>query len=286
MNYQANEFVGAGATNFKDWFAFIGRKVTLNIPGYSYGDCPSALVCSSSAPTQPHKKGSCLVRIGSLKFIQAAKVFIPIAIAVDVPYMLIMFLTNVLIEIDINAGFSDLGKSETRHFGTKINEDLGGCVACDGAVSTHVFTCCRVWVISPAWLKEIFQASLFVVLRARAKPGTLFKGFEVCLAAHMQPLDCIVRSANGNIRRLNIVIHNELLLIDYIPELLIFGTRNGDEFERERHSGLLDVARAWRKTSSMCGRKKVVGTSRCKIELLQSIRTRHNWSDKATGLFD
>nr|GEV32699.1 retrovirus-related Pol polyprotein from transposon TNT 1-94 [Tanacetum cinerariifolium] len=98
-----------------------------------------------------------------------------------------------------------IGKLETRQFGTKINEDLGSCVACDGAVSTHVFTCCRVWVISPAWLKERFQARLFVgadraVLRARAKPGTLFKGFEVCIAAHMQPLNCIVRSANGNIR--------------------------------------------------------------------------------------
>nr|GEW00711.1 LRR receptor-like serine/threonine-protein kinase FLS2 [Tanacetum cinerariifolium] len=146
-------------------------------------------------------------------FIQAAKVFIPIAIAVDVPYMLIMFLRNVLIEIDINAGFADLGKSETRHFGIKINEDLGGCVACDRAVSTHVFTCCGVWVISLAWLKESFQARLFVgadcaVLRARAKPGTLFKGFEVCLAAHMKPLNCIVRSANENIRRLNIVIRS------------------------------------------------------------------------------
>ena len=35
--------------------------------GFSCGDCPSASVCSSSAPTQPHKKGSCSVRIGSLK---------------------------------------------------------------------------------------------------------------------------------------------------------------------------------------------------------------------------
>nr|GEV34306.1 reverse transcriptase domain-containing protein [Tanacetum cinerariifolium] len=58
------------------WFAFIGRKAALNVIAYSCGDtslgcscgdCPSAPVCSSSAPTQPHKKGSCSVRIGSLK---------------------------------------------------------------------------------------------------------------------------------------------------------------------------------------------------------------------------
>nr|GEV26705.1 Niemann-Pick C1 protein [Tanacetum cinerariifolium] len=32
MNSRAIEFVGVGATNFKEWFAFIGRKVALNIP--------------------------------------------------------------------------------------------------------------------------------------------------------------------------------------------------------------------------------------------------------------
>nr|GEU87631.1 hypothetical protein [Tanacetum cinerariifolium] len=67
MNYRAIKFVGAGATHFKEWFAFIGQKAALNIPGCSCGDCLWAPVCSSSAPTQPHKKGSCSVRIGSLK---------------------------------------------------------------------------------------------------------------------------------------------------------------------------------------------------------------------------
>lgn len=41
------------------------------------------------------------------------------------------------------------------------------------------------------------------VLRARANPGVLLKGFEVCLAAHVQPpintLSAIVRSAGGNV---------------------------------------------------------------------------------------
>ncbi|PWA44870.1 Acyl-CoA N-acyltransferase [Artemisia annua] len=122
---------------------------------------------------------------------------------------------------------------------TKIIEDLGGCVTSDGTVSTHVITgkvrktlnfctalCSGAWVISPAWLKESFRARLFVdetpyiledldyeskyrtdlkgaVLRARANPGTLLKGFEVCLAAHVQPpidtLSAIVRSAGGNV---------------------------------------------------------------------------------------
>ncbi|GKC20838.1 acyl-CoA N-acyltransferase [Tanacetum coccineum] len=122
---------------------------------------------------------------------------------------------------------------------TKIIEDLGGCVTSDGTVSTHVITgkvrktlnfctalCSGAWVISPAWLKESFRERRFVeetpyiledldyeskymtdlkgaVLRAKASPGALLKGFEVCLAAHVQPpintLSAIVRSAGGNV---------------------------------------------------------------------------------------
>lgn len=86
--------------------------------------------------------------------------------------------------------------------------------------------CCTPWVISPAWLKESFRARLFVdetpyiledleceskyrtdlkgaVLGATSNPGALLKGFEVCLAAHMQPpidtLSAIVRFAGGNV---------------------------------------------------------------------------------------
>lgn len=44
------------------------------------------------------------------------------------------------------------------------------------------------------------------VLRARANPGALLKGFEVCLAAHVQPpintLSAIVRSAGGDVSHL------------------------------------------------------------------------------------
>ncbi|KAI3517965.1 hypothetical protein L1887_06233 [Cichorium endivia] len=99
MNSRAIEFVGAGAKNFKEWFAFIGRKAALSLPGSPYainfrsdadvstgmkpmnvtayscgdtslgcscGDCPSAPVCSGSTLPPPKKKGSCSVRIGSL----------------------------------------------------------------------------------------------------------------------------------------------------------------------------------------------------------------------------
>ncbi|XP_057490001.1 uncharacterized protein LOC130776002 [Actinidia eriantha] len=99
MNTRAIEFIGAGAKNFNEWFAFIGRRASLNVPGSPYaidfeptapessgmrpmnvttyscgdtslgcscGDCSSSPVCSSSAP-HPDKKGSCSVRIGSLK---------------------------------------------------------------------------------------------------------------------------------------------------------------------------------------------------------------------------
>ncbi|KAI3725546.1 hypothetical protein L1987_65336 [Smallanthus sonchifolius] len=99
-NSRAIEFVGNGAKNFKEWFAFIGIKAGLQIPGSPYainfrsdadvsvgmkpmnvttyscggtslgcscGDCPSAPVCSSSAPQPLHEKGSCSVRIGTFK---------------------------------------------------------------------------------------------------------------------------------------------------------------------------------------------------------------------------
>ncbi|KAL3830515.1 hypothetical protein ACJIZ3_019317 [Penstemon smallii] len=100
MNTRAIEFIGAGAKNFREWYAFIGRKAPLGVPGSPYainflpsapessgmspmnvstftcgdtslgcscGDCPLSGVCSSSALPSPPKKASCSVRIGSLK---------------------------------------------------------------------------------------------------------------------------------------------------------------------------------------------------------------------------
>ncbi|KAJ4891157.1 Patched family protein [Raphanus sativus] len=99
-NSLALDFLGGGATNFKEWFAFIGQKADVNVPGSPYGikflpsppvssgmkpmnvssyschddtlgcscgDCPSAAACSStSAPPTPIKR-SCSIKIGSLE---------------------------------------------------------------------------------------------------------------------------------------------------------------------------------------------------------------------------
>ncbi|KAL0383492.1 UNVERIFIED_CONTAM: hypothetical protein Scaly_0636500 [Sesamum calycinum] len=124
---------------------------------------------------------------------------------------------------------------------TKIIEDLGGIVASDGSVSTHVVTgkvrvtlnfctalCSGAWVISSGWLKESFKSGRFVdevpfilidedyrkryridlksaVVRARASPSALLKGLDIWLATHVHPpastLSAIVKSAGGNVIR-------------------------------------------------------------------------------------
>ncbi|MED6106320.1 NPC intracellular cholesterol transporter 1 [Stylosanthes scabra] len=99
MNTRAIDFVGAGASNYKEWFAFLGTKVPPGFPGSPYsmnfkitipdpspmelmnasvyscndtslgcscGDCPSSPVCSHPEPSPP-RKDPCSIRIGSLK---------------------------------------------------------------------------------------------------------------------------------------------------------------------------------------------------------------------------
>ncbi|XP_027329526.1 NPC intracellular cholesterol transporter 1 isoform X3 [Abrus precatorius] len=99
MNTRAMDFVGAGASNYKEWFGFLGAKAPPGFPGSPYsiqfktsvpdsspmelmnasvylcndtslgcscGDCPSSPVCSSAEPSPP-RKDPCSVRIGSLK---------------------------------------------------------------------------------------------------------------------------------------------------------------------------------------------------------------------------
>ncbi|KAK7371782.1 hypothetical protein VNO80_05147 [Phaseolus coccineus] len=99
MNTRAIDFVGAGASNFKEWFEFLGQKVPPGLPGSPYsilfktatldpspmklmnasvyscndtslgcscGDCPSSSVCSDPEPSPP-SKDPCAIRIGSLK---------------------------------------------------------------------------------------------------------------------------------------------------------------------------------------------------------------------------
>ncbi|GER50439.1 Niemann-Pick C1 protein [Striga asiatica] len=116
MNSRAIEFIGASAKNFSEWFAFIGRRAELGLPGSPYainflpmvpqssgmrpmnvstyscgdtslgcscGDCPSASACSSSEPAQSPKKDSCSLRIGSLnaKCVEVAMAVVYIVLA-------------------------------------------------------------------------------------------------------------------------------------------------------------------------------------------------------------
>lgn len=100
MNTRAIEFIGAGATNFREWFEFIGQKAPPGFPGSPYaidfkttvpdlsgmelmnvssytcgdsslgcscGDCPSSTQCSNSEPPSPPKKVQCLISIGPVK---------------------------------------------------------------------------------------------------------------------------------------------------------------------------------------------------------------------------
>ncbi|KAL3655161.1 hypothetical protein CASFOL_000947 [Castilleja foliolosa] len=100
MNTRSIDFIGAGAKNFSEWFAFIGRRADPDLPGSPYGinflpaapessgmkpmnvstyscgdtslgcscgDCPSSAACSSSAPPAPPKKDSCSVTLGSVE---------------------------------------------------------------------------------------------------------------------------------------------------------------------------------------------------------------------------
>ncbi|CAN4089831.1 unnamed protein product [Withania somnifera] len=122
---------------------------------------------------------------------------------------------------------------------TKIIGDLGGYVTSDGSLSTHVITgkvrktlnfcsalCSGAWILSPSWLKESFRNGKFIdeipfilrdedyelkyrselkgaVLRAKAYPQALLKGYDICLSAHVHPpvgtLSAIVQSAGGNV---------------------------------------------------------------------------------------
>ncbi|XP_047170298.1 LOW QUALITY PROTEIN: NPC intracellular cholesterol transporter 1 [Vigna umbellata] len=99
MNTRAIDFVGAGASNFEEWFEFLGQKVPPGFPGSPYsilfktatldpspmklmnasvyscndtslgcscGDCPSSSVCADPEPSPP-SKDPCAIRIGSLK---------------------------------------------------------------------------------------------------------------------------------------------------------------------------------------------------------------------------
>ncbi|KAM6592525.1 hypothetical protein CsatA_000228 [Cannabis sativa] len=121
----------------------------------------------------------------------------------------------------------------------KVIADLGGVVTSDGSASTHIITgkvrktlnfctalCSGAWIVSPNWLKESCRQGRFIdevpyilndeeyvlkyrtelksaVLRAKANPGSLLKGYDVCMATHVEPsakcLSTIVKSAGANV---------------------------------------------------------------------------------------
>ncbi|CAH1432191.1 unnamed protein product [Lactuca virosa] len=100
---------------------------------------------------------------------------------------------------------------------TKIIEDLGGSVTSDGR-SLGDITCLAKRKLQR---RQIYKMDYIVkdveyelkyrtylrntIVKARANPGGLLKGFEVCLATHVQPpvstMSAIVRSAGGNVIR-------------------------------------------------------------------------------------
>lgn len=53
------------------------------------------------------------------------------------------------------------------------------------------------------------------ILRAKAKPGSLLKGYDICIAAHVQPpvkiLSAIVRSAGANVSTCQLLLHVHLV---------------------------------------------------------------------------
>ncbi|URD93148.1 BRCA1 C Terminus (BRCT) domain [Musa troglodytarum] len=135
--------------------------------------------------------------------------------------------------------FMDIADDVKKTWLTKIVEELGGSVTCDGSNSTHVITgkarrtlnfsialCSGAWIVSPKWLKASFREGRFleesqfilededyllkyktdlrnVVNRAKTNPKSLLRGYHVCLPKHTQPsvgiLSTIIRSAGGNV---------------------------------------------------------------------------------------
>ncbi|XP_010672949.2 uncharacterized protein LOC104889428 [Beta vulgaris subsp. vulgaris] len=140
---------------------------------------------------------------------------------------------------NFNIMLMDIADGPKKTYLTKIVEDLGGAVAADGSLCTHVLAvnvrktlnfctalCSGAWIISPHWLKESSRKGRFVdelpfllkdeqyqkkfrvdlkdtVLRARRNPRALLKGYNICLTTHVHPhiemFSAIVRSAGGDV---------------------------------------------------------------------------------------
>ncbi|KAJ0258292.1 Uncharacterized protein HA466_0071100 [Hirschfeldia incana] len=135
----------------------------------------------------------------------------------------------------------DIGDENKRAWLTEGIRKLGGDVTVDGNMSTHIVTgkvrktlnfctalCSGSWIVSPTWLKESFRRGRFAnedshilhdedyqlkyetdlkstVLRAKARPNSLLKGYDVCVGRHVRlPVEtssAIIKSAGGNVIR-------------------------------------------------------------------------------------
>ncbi|KFK36992.1 hypothetical protein AALP_AA4G198400 [Arabis alpina] len=133
----------------------------------------------------------------------------------------------------------DIGDENKRAWLTEVIRKLGGDVTLDGNLSTHIVTgkvrktlnfctalCSGAWIVSPNWLKESFRQGGFAneashilqdeeyelkyetdlkssVLRAKARPNTLLKGYDICIGPHIelpiQTSSAIIKSAGGNV---------------------------------------------------------------------------------------
>ncbi|KAH0882027.1 hypothetical protein HID58_058123 [Brassica napus] len=135
----------------------------------------------------------------------------------------------------------DIGDENKRAWLTEVIRKLGGDVTLDGNMSTHIVTgklrktlnfctalCSGAWIVSPSWLKESFRQGSFAneashilhdedyqlkyetdlkstVLRAKTRPNSLLKGYDVCVGPHVRlPIEtssAIIKSAGGNVIR-------------------------------------------------------------------------------------
>ncbi|XP_006293963.2 uncharacterized protein LOC17889285 isoform X2 [Capsella rubella] len=133
----------------------------------------------------------------------------------------------------------DICDENKRAWLTEEIRKLGGGVVLDGTVSTHIVTgkvrktlnfctalCSGAWIVSPSWLKESVRVGRFAneashilhdedyqlkydtdlkstVLRAKARPNSLLKGYEICVGPNIElPIktsSAIIKSAGGNV---------------------------------------------------------------------------------------
>ncbi|KAL0769736.1 hypothetical protein Bca101_034886 [Brassica carinata] len=122
----------------------------------------------------------------------------------------------------------DIGDENKRAWLTELIRKLGGDVTMDGNMSTHIVTskvrktlnfctalCSGAWIVSPNEASHILHDEDYqlkyetdlksTVLRAKARPNSMLKGYDVCVGPHVRlPIEtssAIIKSAGGNVIR-------------------------------------------------------------------------------------